>query len=312
SPSVVFTGVGLDLPVGVDLSAFHRLPSGDTLFAIDVASDLGGVLARPFDVVRASGGSASIAFDGAAAGLPSGARIDALTAFEDELFVSFDVPVQLGTLLAHDHDLVSLQPDGTASLIFDAEAVGLERGLDLDAAAVVGPGRLLLSFDGPGFVDGTAFSDEDLLEVVDGELVGVAYDGSARFASLEAADLDAASVRAPDSDGDGVADVADNCVNVPNPDQLDANAEEDDDLSLPGIQHYGNACDADFDENGLVTSADFFATLRPCFGASVDATPSCAEADLDGDGVVSPADFFSVFRPSLGAAPGPGTEVTRE
>ncbi len=112
--------------------------------------------------------------------------------------------------------------------------------------------------------------------------------------------------RSGDSDGDDVPDDQDNCILVPNVDQADANAGKDDDSSLPGVQHYGDACDADLDDDGLVGPSDFFAEFRPCLGSDVTVTPSCLEADLDGDGVVAAADFFTSLRPALGLAPGPG------
>ena len=114
---------------------------------------------------------------------------------------------------------------------------------------------------------------------------------------------------APDTDGDGVPDPLDNCVLVPNPDQANIDAGSDDDSSLPGIQEYGDACDADLDNDGIVGTSDFFARFRQCLGADPATDPTCAAADLDGDGTVGPADFFSKLRPSLGAKPGPG--VTR-
>ena len=50
----------------------------------------------------------------------------------------------------------------------------------------------------------------------------------------------------PDTDGDGFADPADNCSLVSNPSQLDADADG-----------YGNLCDADLNNSGLTTTADF-------------------------------------------------------
>ncbi len=111
---------------------------------------------------------------------------------------------------------------------------------------------------------------------------------------------------AEDSDGDGVIDRDDNCTLVPNADQADVNAGQDDDASLAGIQHYGDACDADLDDDGSVGPSDFFGVFRPCLGQPASA-PGCAVADLDADGVVGPADFFSTLRPALGSVPGPGT-----
>lgn len=109
-----------------------------------------------------------------------------------------------------------------------------------------------------------------------------------------------------DSDNDGRIDAVDNCRDVPNPDQSDANASEDDNLSEPGIQHYGDACDADLDNDGIVAVQDFFSVFRPCFGAQPADEPSCAPADLNQDGIVSGADYFGFFRPALSTSPGPG------
>ncbi len=110
----------------------------------------------------------------------------------------------------------------------------------------------------------------------------------------------------PDSDGDGVRDVHDNCVEVPNPGQRDVDAGRDDDSSLAGVQHYGDACDADLDNDGLVGVIDFFAFFRPCLGVDPRWVPACVRADLDRDGIIGPADFFAVMRPAFHQPPGPG------
>ncbi len=111
---------------------------------------------------------------------------------------------------------------------------------------------------------------------------------------------------AADEDQDGVPDSCDNCTLVPNPDQADINASEDDDSSIPGIQHYGDACDVDLDDDGIVAPSDFFAVFRPCIRADLATRPECILADLDGDGIVAPSDFFGRLRPAFGTAPGPG------
>jgi hypothetical protein len=105
-----------------------------------------------------------------------------------------------------------------------------------------------------------------------------------------------------DSDGDGITDNEDNCVDVYNPDQRDTNSEEDDNLSVPGIQHYGNICDPDFDNDGIVSIWDFNEWRRYA-GESV---PSCPEnIDLDGDGFCWIQDF-NIWRMYYGNPPGPG------
>lgn len=62
----------------------------------------------------------------------------------------------------------------------------------------------------------------------------------------------------------------------------------------------GGAASPDFDGDGVIGAADFFALLRPCLGSDLAASPACGAADLDGDGTVGPADFFALFRPFMG------------
>jgi hypothetical protein len=95
-----------------------------------------------------------------------------------------------------------------------------------------------------------------------------------------------------DTDGDGMADNVDNCILVPNPTQLDADGDG-----------YGNACDADLNNSGAVTAADF-AILRSVLGQSASASPTAAAADLNGSGTVTAADF-AILRAALGNPPGP-------
>lgn len=102
-----------------------------------------------------------------------------------------------------------------------------------------------------------------------------------------------------DEDGDGVANAVDNCYEVANPSQLDADGDG-----------CGNLCDADFDQDGVEGGSDFN-TFRLCFGQSVPGTgptddPTCAESDLDGDGIVGGPDF-NRFRLAFGSPPGRGS-----
>lgn len=89
-----------------------------------------------------------------------------------------------------------------------------------------------------------------------------------------------------DSDGDEVADGVDNCVSVPNPDQRDTDGDG-----------YGNICDADFNNDGVVNFADL-AFLRSRFGTSDP------DADLDGSGLVNFADLARL-QSLFGKPPGP-------
>lgn len=95
-----------------------------------------------------------------------------------------------------------------------------------------------------------------------------------------------------DSDSDAVPDYRDNCTLVLNPTQLDADADG-----------YGNACDADLNNSGTVTTADF-GLLRSVLNQPASASALAAAADLNGSGVVTSADY-SVLRARLNTVPGP-------
>ncbi len=90
-----------------------------------------------------------------------------------------------------------------------------------------------------------------------------------------------------DADNDGIDDAVDNCLYRVNPDQRDTDGDG-----------YGNACDADLDNSGIVNFTDL-AIFRKRFGT---ADP---DADFDGSGVVNFADL-ATFRSLFGKAPGPG------
>ncbi len=308
--TVTFTGVDVLLPDGVHLDALTRYPGGDALFSTDVTADLGGGLViGPADLLRVPAADPpTVVFSGASAGIPAGANLDAVALDGDgHLLVSFDVTVSLGGTTYDDEDLIRIeQPSGTPSPAFDGSAEGVPGALDLDAVSVLDDGRLALSFDITGSVDGIAVDDEDLVawDPATGDFA-LYYDGSAQYAAWQPSDLEAAHVPG-DRDGDGIPDHRDNCLLVPNPDQADINAAEDDDSSQSGIQHYGDACDVDLDDDGTVGPSDFFGVFRPCLGVDPVGDPTCALADLDGDGIIGTADFFARLRPALGSDPGPG------
>lgn len=94
-------------------------------------------------------------------------------------------------------------------------------------------------------------------------------------------------VPASDVDDDGVPDVIDNCVEVSNPDQCNTNNDI-----------FGNHCDADLDNNGIVNSFDLSA-MRAAFGSS-----GANDADLDCNGIVNSFDL-TIMRGAFGTAPGP-------
>jgi hypothetical protein len=96
-----------------------------------------------------------------------------------------------------------------------------------------------------------------------------------------------ACVTAPDTDQDGIADAADNCTLVANPDQRDTNGDG-----------YGNVCDADLDNNGIINFLDL-ALMKQAFFDSGD-----LDADLDGNGRVNFVDL-GMMKSSFFGPPGP-------
>ena len=99
-----------------------------------------------------------------------------------------------------------------------------------------------------------------------------------------------------DIDGDGVCDSADNCVTVSNPDQRDSNGNG-----------YGDACDADYDNDGVVGLSDFN-LFRSQFGKTSKDPSFDPQFDSNGDGVIGLADF-NLLRSQFGKAPGPSNAL---
>jgi hypothetical protein len=145
---------------------------------------------------------------------------------------------------------------------------------------------------------------------VDGDGVGDACDNC----------VDTPNPGQEDGDGDGVGDACDNCVATPNPLQEDGDSDGTGDAcdnclivpngpntfpaGDPRIQcdtnadGYGNICDADLTNDGLVAFADL-AVFKTAFG-TLD-----PDADLDCSGGTVNFGDLSIFRPLFGSAPGP-------
>jgi hypothetical protein len=95
-----------------------------------------------------------------------------------------------------------------------------------------------------------------------------------------------------DQDQDGAADDSDNCLLEANPSQLDTDQDG-----------YGNLCDADFDENGLVNALDL-GVLRSAYLTQAGDPGWNPETDANGDGSVNSIDLGE-FRSAYLGAPGP-------
>jgi len=94
-----------------------------------------------------------------------------------------------------------------------------------------------------------------------------------------------------DTDSDGVIDSQDNCTLLSNPSQVDSDADG-----------YGNRCDGDMNQNGIVNSQDYV-LFRQQFGQP-SVAPTYNKADINANGVVNSQDYV-LFRVLVGSPPGP-------
>jgi hypothetical protein len=121
---------------------------------------------------------------------------------------------------------------------------------------------------------------------------GVTYElaidvfGGAMFDAITFTSAEATLGIVGDADGDGILDHEDNCTLVANADQRDTNGDG-----------FGNVCDPDLDDNGLVNRADIRLLRDALFTADAD-------ADFNGDGIVDLIDV-GIARGFLFQAPGP-------
>lgn len=189
------------LPENAAVTAYHLLPTGEVLFALDTSVALPGPLVvERRDVVRLKDGvTYFLEFDGSVRGVPDSAAVDAVSMTEfGQLLLSFDTTVDLGGVVAADEDVVGW--DGVSFwLALDGSGLGVAEELDVDGIHDLQDGRGALSFDGSGVIGGVPFDDEDVMIVEFGTSAwSVAYDGSAQHAALAAADVEAVALPEPD------------------------------------------------------------------------------------------------------------------
>ncbi len=101
---------------------------------------------------------------------------------------------------------------------------------------------------------------------------------------------------AVDTDGDGDFDWLDNCIVVSNSSQVDCDNDG-----------CGNACDSDFNQNGVTDIADFTAWSN-ALGDTAPGPPFNACIDTDLNGAIGIGDFTN-WSNALGDPPGPSGTV---
>jgi glucose/arabinose dehydrogenase len=142
-------------------------------------------------------------------------------------------------------------------------------------------------------VDATGTS-VTLLELVDGDRADLRFGRTATGELLVLTKADGkvrrlVSALTPDSDGDGEPDSSDNCTLAVNADQRDTDQDG-----------FGNLCDADLNNDGVINVLDLGLLKSEFFGSSPD-------ADFDGDGAVNVTDL-GILKLSYFGAPGPGAQ----
>jgi len=93
-------------------------------------------------------------------------------------------------------------------------------------------------------------------------------------------------------DSDGIADAQDNCVAQANADQRDTDGDG-----------FGNLCDPDFDNNGVVNAADL-GMLKSLFFKDISDPEFDADVDLNGDDVINATDL-GILKARFFLPPGP-------
>lgn len=162
------TALLAQLPAGTALGALHRKADGNWLLVPDRPLVLGGVPGEPRDVLSWDGVGFALWFDGSAAGVPDGSRIDALGL--DPLgraVVSFDVPTTIGTATFLPADL-ALETAGVFAPYWTAAAAGVPSDANVVGADETADGRLVLTFDVPVELGGVEALPGQLVEWLGG------------------------------------------------------------------------------------------------------------------------------------------------
>jgi hypothetical protein len=161
---------------------------------------------------------------------------------------------------------------------------GGREGADVDTLNVLPHQNRTVLF----YLDLDALDDVLGVESV-GPLWLVDASGTGEVDAIEAFSLATAAV---DGDGDTVPDAFDNCAQAANASQLDTNSDG-----------FGNACDADYDDDGRVGGSDYL-SLGRAFGTTRGDPRYDPEIDSTGDGAIGGPEYLILGR-SWAGGPGP-------
>jgi hypothetical protein len=127
--------------------------------------------------------------------------------------------------------------------------------------------------------------------IAHGDSTGATVSLAGGYWAVESA-LFASATGTDDADGDGQPDSTDNCIDRSNADQLDSD-----------LDGFGNACDADWNNDGVVGGSDYL-VFSAAFGAIAGDTHYNPVVDSDGDGTIGGSDYL-LFSAQFGTQPGP-------
>jgi len=153
----------VSFPADVAISALElRELDGAWLFTPADPVTIDGTAYTARDVVAWNGAAFSIALDGAAAGIPADARIDALSADPSGGFLlSFEAPVLLGATDYGPADLVRY--NAGFSLAWSGSSASVPAYANLVGASRDASGALVLAFDVPVNLGGSEYLPGDLV-----------------------------------------------------------------------------------------------------------------------------------------------------
>ncbi|MEL7449846.1 MAG: S8 family serine peptidase [Pseudomonadota bacterium] len=257
----------------------------------DDPNDLASILWGDFEIVydAATNRGVSLANAGADTSLleyddlepfPAGSTRDAIDAQLVINGIVDDTPGAYELIMAYDN----VRGD------YSANTIGVENPTGTAGTQYTGPlsDGLMICYDfvGPS-VEPTILSYQLRAGAsADGDIEHELYNIVDNPGSREVRTTAMTTVVQADSDGDGVFNAQDNCSAIANADQRDTDGDG-----------YGNLCDADFNQDGVVNFSDV-GILRERFGTDDP------DADLDGDGIVFHGDI-EIFKTMWLGTPGP-------